>query len=331
MAWMKMKTAIVVGVSLLITAGTATVVVSTVNRGDVEARRILERTMEKYSKLQSYRCTGTTVEEISDARHVVINGTFSMTLGRPDVYRLELEQVGPFTTNRASLWADASGHYFKNLMSQDPAPLAPDGRSPVRYEMKLPFTGVAGIQHNLGGIADNMGGVTAIVPSMFYGAAIPKLNSDAWSTMSAAQGWIKSSLSEEPDESVDGIDCFVLSITTDEGKAWLWIGKQDGWVHQSRQRRNYKLPDMTDKEVIELLKENPSKPSLSVRKLKRRINEARRQVNETGKPATANFDLPKGQSGINTVTFHPLGFRVRTQTHQNIVLNENVSPADFAR
>lgn len=330
MAWMKMKTAAVIGVSMLLAAGTATAVFSTVNRGDAEARRILERTMEKYSKLQSYRGTGTTVEEISDGRHIVINGTFSMTLGRPDVYRLEYEQVGPFTTNRAGLWADASGHYFKNLMSKDPAPLAPDDRSPVRYEMKLPFTGMAGIQHNLGDLADSSGGVTAIIPSMFYGAAIPKLNSYVWSTMSAAQGWIKSTPSKEPDESVDGIDCYALSITTDEGKAWLWIGKQDGLIHQSCQRRNYKLSEMTDKEVIELLKENPSKSSLSVSKLKRRINEARRLVNETGKPATANFDLSNGQSGINAITFHPPGFRVRTQMHQNIVLNEDISPADFA-
>jgi hypothetical protein len=166
---------------------------------------------------------------------------------------------------------------------------------------------------------------------MFYGVAIPKLRSYVWSEMSAAQGWLESGPVKEQDESVDGVDCLVLSITTDEGKAWLWIGKQDGLVHQSRQRRDYKLSDATDKEVTDLMKDVSGTPRLSASELKRRINKARKTVNATGKPVTISLDLPQGKSGVNSITFHPPGFRVRTQTHQNIVLNEEISPADFAR
>lgn len=335
MVWLKAKLALGVTAGVLLASGTATVAISNAMQGDREARQILERTMAKYAALQTYRSSGITVEEIHDAAPKTINGTFTMQLARPDVYRVDYEQMGASLTNKASLWSDGSGHYFKNHMAQDPAPLAPDGHSPVRYENKLPFSGMEGLKQNLGDIGDVSGGATAIVPSMFYGVEIPKLSSYVWSTMCTVQGWLKSHPLKEPDETVEGVDCFVLSMTTDEGKAWLWIGKQDGLVHRCRQRRNFKLSETTDDEVNALMKEmeqtSGKPPTMSAKEIKRRLDEARKRVNASRQATTVSFDLPQGQSGLNAIMIHPPGFRVRTQTHENIVVNEKFTPADFTR
>ena len=313
MAWTKAKTVVVVTAGFLLAAGTATVAISSVTHGGREARQILERTLAKYAALQSYRSSGTTVEEIHDAALKTIHGTFTMQLDRPDLYRVDYEQVGASLTNKASLWSDGSGHYFDNHMSI--------GQGPVK---------MMSLQQNLGDISDVSSGVTAIVPSLFYGVEIPTLSSYVWSTISTVQGWLKSHPVREPDETVDGIDCFVLSITTDEGKAWMWIGKQDGLVHQSRQRNNSKLTDITEAQVMKFLKETPGKPSLSVKEFQKRINAAQKKATETGKPVKINFKILPGQTGLESITIQPPGFRVRTQTHRNIVAVEAGSPPPVA-
>ncbi|MEP6663823.1 MAG: hypothetical protein ABJC04_09185 [Verrucomicrobiota bacterium] len=136
---------------------------------------------------------------------------------------------------------------------------------------------------------------------------------------------------KEPDETVDGIDCFVVSAETDEGKAWLWVGKQDDLVHQSRQSLKEKLREVTDAELETMLAEIPGKPPLPIKEMKRRINDGRKKAATTMKPVTVVFSEKKGVSGLKFVTIHPPGFTVFTQAHTNIVVNQKFSPSDFAR
>lgn len=328
MAWTKAKTAVAVAAGVLLFGGAGVTLIGSAIRGDGEAQRIFERTLAKYAAMKSYDSSGTTVEDIGDGRQM--NGTFNVRLGRPDFYRLDYEQVAPNFTNKAIAWSDGSGHYFKNQMS--PVPVAPDGRSPVHSEQKSPFRGMTGLQENLGSIENVSGGVTAMLPSVFYDVAISSQNPGGITLRRwlPAQSWRPSGMHKEPDETVDGIDCFVMSFATKEGSAWVWIGKQDGLVHQSRQKIGYKLPEMTESEAAILLKAVHGAPTRSIQEVQKKVNAAREEASHTGKPVTVIFDKNPARFGLKSMTIQPPGFRVLTQTYRNIVLDERFTASDFA-
>ncbi|HEX9047167.1 MAG TPA: sigma-70 family RNA polymerase sigma factor [Verrucomicrobiae bacterium] len=332
MAWAKAKTAMAVAVGMVLCVGAGVALVDTTVRGDREARQILERSLARYAALKTYRASGSTTEQSGNGDGVQANGSFDLCLGRPDLYRLEYELTTSFFTNQANVWSDGSGHYFKNLRTDSPA-TAPDGKTAAR-ESRSPFQGMTALQQNLGSIADVSGGVAAMVPSMFYGIEIPPPVNNAWNAFTRSRGLHWHPV-RESDAAVGGVECFVLSITTGEaaapGKAWLWIGKQDYLVHQSREQIDFRLPAATDQEVADWLNQmkRAGRVTLTAAELKRRLNDGRKRASATMQPVTISFDLPKGQNGINSITVSPPGFRLRTQTYTNIVLDEKFASPDF--
>lgn len=330
MAWAKLKLALIAG--LFLAAGTSTVVMFVVDPGDSDARRILERTKLVYSQMRTYQSLGTTVEEIQDGRGIVMNGTFSMGLSRPESYHLEYEQVGPLTTNKAHVWANSNGHYFKNLIQPVASQPAGGGTAATRFDLRLPLSGTAAIQQNFGDTLDVSGGAATIVPSLFYDVAIPVGEFSTRGGKDLAKGWDVADPRKESDESIDGVECHVLSFNAAGEKVWLWIGKQDALVYQSRQRRVAELAEFTDREVtgwMAAIRGTSETPPLSVQELKRSLNAARRKVNATGKSVTVSFDVAPGHRGIHSVTFEPPGARVRTQKHSGIQMDGDLPAAGF--
>ena len=111
----------------------------------------------------------------------------------------------------------------------------------------------------------------------------------------------------------------------------MWIGKDDFLIHQSQQRIKSRLPEATDSEVKTILASIPGQPPVAVAEMKRRINAARRKASTEMKPVTVVFDTRPGISGLKSITVPPPGVRIRTQTHENIAVNQPFAPADFAR
>ena len=130
-------------------------------------------------------------------------------------------------------------------------------------------------------------------------------------------------LKEEADAKIGNVDCYVvssgmidLSQVPDIRKpgtasATLWIGKMDFLIHQCRIRYVEKV-DLSDQAIDEAIKRSlamqhkPATPEA--------IAALRPQMNEIMKQLQSSF-----KSGI-----------VYTQTHENIVVNQKFSPADFA-
>jgi RNA polymerase sigma factor (sigma-70 family) len=326
MAWTKMKNAIVVGASMILAAATISAVVSNTSR-DHDARQILERVRENYRSLSSYSSTGETIEEIDNK---IVTASFYMRLGRTNLYFVEYEQHAPSFTNKAAVWSDGSGDYFANdMVNKAPKPPG-SGVLNTNRIIKSPFPGSA---DNLSMIWDVSGGTTLIVPAMFFSIQIPTASEEnAWSKLVQPVTWDMASLVQKPDEKVGETDCHVLSIETDDGNALLWIGKEDFLIHQSQQRVKSKLSEATDSEVTAILTNLPgpqSLPPLPIGQMKRLINEGRKKAAATMKPATVIFSENKGTSGLKSMTIDPPSITMFTQTHENIVVDKKISPADF--
>jgi RNA polymerase sigma factor (sigma-70 family) len=326
MAWTKAKTAIVVGVIALLAAGTASVAVFDIGKQNREAMEILEHMSQKYASQSSYSSNGTTVEEIEKK---TITASFTMRLGRTNLYFVEYEQHAPTFTNEAAAWSDGSGDYFLNEWTNKT--LKAPGPGSVNMNKIHKFL-IPGPANNLGNTICNVsGGATIIVPSMFFGFPTPSLWS-SWSWLFDGTNWSsKTRFSKEPDEKVGDADCYVFSSGVDDkmiGKMTLWIGKEDFLLHKSRERLTDKLPEATDSEVKQL--EAAETPPLPIEEMKRRINEGQKKAMTTMKPVTVIFSTDN-KTGVKSMTIQPPNVIVFTQTYENISVNQNVSPSDFRR
>ncbi|GEM_PF-4342798 len=304
------------------------------NRGDHEARAILQKSIDTYAHLSSYRGTGRTIEVIG-TNH--ITGSFSISLARPDFYRVDYEQRASTYTNRGAVWFDGTNDFFANKMR---------GQT-----VKMPFRDP---WNNLGDIVEVSGGATASIPALFFKTQIPPMDLRGrspegalvarflhmipwvtrpigWNLLIQPAEWSRARLVKEPDAKINGVDCYVISARTDGGDATLWIGKSDSLIHQSRQNVRTKLPEATDAEISTLLAGIPGLPPLPPGEMKNRINDARKEATATGKPVTVIFSTNTTQSGLNWVTVNPPDAVVYTQTQDSIAVNEKLSPADLSQ
>ena len=135
----------------------------------------------------------------------------------------------------------------------------------------------------------------------------------------------------EKDATLGGADCYLVSSVMDLSKSpeigkpgtastTLWIGKKDSLIHQSRTKYVEKVDSSAasseqaiDDAIVKSLEmqKKPATPE-AIAAMRPQMREIMKQVQSTLKSGFA--------SGL-----------VFTQTHENIVVNETLSPADFTR
>ena len=174
---------------------------------------VLREMEARYESLGTFGATGKVVTEIgwtnggTNAPFASSSTTFSMKLARPDFYRIEWTQKMDFVfshfTRQAAAWSSGGGHFV----------LMPDGKVSrfLNRELVLKFA------------ADVAGGGPREASSLFFKKGKEKGPADSLKNPS-----------REPDEKIDGEDCYVVSADYPDGKEILWITRSDSFLKQYR-------------------------------------------------------------------------------------------------
>lgn len=202
MTWLKLKLAAGVGMAALLAGGAATVAISQTGNGDkLTTAEIFNRTQAAYASLTSYSDDGKSV--------AILNGTsfthtFSIKLGRPNLYRIEWEQpVQASYTNKGVVWSSGEGDFL--VMGERNA------RKESSKESALSSaTGISG-------------SAAATIPATFF-----KMN---WGNQ---LGGTVAGQKRQADEKVGDVDCYVFMSDLKGRAKTMWIGKQDFLIHQVR-------------------------------------------------------------------------------------------------
>ena len=207
MTWLKLKFAVGVGVAAILAGGAVAVALSGSNvdeTTDPAAEAILNKAFEKYASLSSYSDSGKSFTGVS-------TNTFSIKLGRPDLYRMEWDAVGTRSGFSGTAWSAGDGHFrfFKTW-----------GNSPGRYQR------MKGLGETFEFVANISGGAAFTIPPVFFGKTV----SDGFGLLGLCSNFLK-----RDDAKIGDVDCYVL---TGHLKSWrdlpvtLWIGKDDLLIHQ---------------------------------------------------------------------------------------------------
>ena len=221
MAWTKIKTTAVVGIAAILTIGTATVVVKTVHfrsaaTGDLSPAdsanvipaidrltpaQIVQKAQAKYASLSSYRDEGTIVSTIGSTH---VTTTFTTMLARTNLFRIAWAQSTGFSSVTGMVWsADHNG--FLQIQG-------------------APLHMLSDQQTALGAAAGVSGGAASTIPGSFF-------KSNWGNQLGAAARFAK----RQADQRIGGVDCYVLASSSARGiTATLWIGRDDGLIHQIR-------------------------------------------------------------------------------------------------
>src|SRR6185312_4962342 len=132
---------------------------------------------------------------------------------------------------------------------------------------------------------DISGGAPLIVPALFFETPIPANLSSAGklNLVLGASNPSKETVVMQPDQQIDGIDCHVILLKTDDETETIWVGKTDALIHQSQEAVKSKVDDMTDAEADQMLAGIPGNSNLPKIILKQRMNRARKEAAKTGK------------------------------------------------
>jgi outer membrane lipoprotein-sorting protein len=308
MTWLKLKFAIGVSVAGLLAGGAATIALSQINPGQLTAQNIAERSRDAYAALSSYSDSGIVVFEIGNQK---ITTTFNIRLQRPNQYRIDWNQASWLASTKGSVWSDGAGDY--SVMAD---PLGGNVPGQATKTKKMPD-----LKSNLALAAGGSGSSASTIPGAFF-------NQNVGDVFVAPVASGRHPLQREPDAQVGDIDCYVLSSTLDFSKipdnsgksgtasTTLWIGKTDFLIHQCRT----KYVEQADATPSDQAIDDAIKKSLEIQKkpvtpeamaaLRPQMTAIMKQVQASLK---TNF-----ATGV-----------VSTQTHENIVPNPKLSPADF--
>jgi RNA polymerase sigma factor (sigma-70 family) len=306
MTYAKLKLALGITAGILLAGGAVTVAISqTSDRNKLTSQEIAKQAQDAYATLSSYRDSGTVTTEISGQ---MMKLTFSIRLQRPNLYRVEWTNSMPSINASSShgiVWSAGNGDFLTlALLGQE------QNVTPTQYQ---------DAQTALAAATADSGGVSAIVPVKFF-------NQDLNDMLKIpASGF--SPLLRAPDEKAGGVDCFVISVIIDlttspdtskfpvnvkglkQVKTTLYVGKDDHLIHQTRQNidlgatPNLLMTDEQIKTIMEKAKQ-PATPE-AIAAFRAKMGAAM-----------------KGMQGQKIII---------TQTHENIVVNQKFSPADFAR
>ena len=304
MAWTKAKTALVAGAAVILAIGTTTVIVKkTVGSSNMTAQRIAQEAQSVYASLSSYSDTGKVVSKMGDQD---VTTTFSIKLQRPNLYRVDWTQTSGTDTSKGSVWSAGDGDFVMTSVGNDKSGM-PERKKDM-LEAVASATGVSGQA------------AATILTAFFeqnWGDALRVVASGRF--QSKKQG----------DEKVDGVDCYVVSSVIDSSSlpgqgnlpgnrgtvgtatTTLWIGKRDHLIHQTRTTmEGFSLPTGQ-------ISDSAARAAL------RKQNKAATPEAIAAYKAEMAKSIEQAQEALKS------GF-VFTQTHENIVLNNEYSVADFA-
>jgi hypothetical protein len=247
--------------------------------------------------------------------------TFNTRLARPNLYRIDWDQT---TGIKGAVWSAGAGDYLQVDAGTSPGPgavaaISASGLTNGSDPRKMPDRRAA--------LAKAVGltyGGASVIPGIFFNQNCG--DAFIWPAISGSHP-----LKQEPDATIDGVDCYVLSTEVDLSKepaaqkpgtesATLWIGKQDFLIHQSRTRYMEQMDEnaaTSDQAIDEACKKalamqnKPVTPE-AIAAMRPQMRTIMKQVQSTLKTSFKN--------GI-----------VTTQTHENISVNQNFSPSDFSR
>lgn len=200
---------------------------------------ILQKSAEKYKSLTSYSATGKTVSIIGAAEvnadkvleqgfqkpHNLVH-TFTIKLGRPDLYHIQWEQkVHAAYTQKGAVWSAGEGDFL----------LMGEARYSKMKNQAIALAAATGIS----------GGAAHTVPAAFFANTGPNLLRTL------------SDVSLEKEEKIDAEDCYVVAGRLGEQKMLFWVSKESFLI---RQRQlvlggNVSRPAMTDEMIKKTLKQ----------------------------------------------------------------------------
>src|ERR1035437_3507524 len=310
MTWLKIKFAAGVGLATLVAGGGATVAISqSVGGGNLTAQKIAAKSRDAYAALSSYSDSGTSVAEIGGQ---AVTTTYHIRLQRPNLYRIDWTQTTAQFTSKGVVWSDGSGDYMQVTVPD--FMMAATGQKQNDKPQKMP-----NMQMALARVAPLSASAASTIPGSFFRQQLGDF------VAPAASG--RYPLKMEQDAKVGDMDCYVvssdpidLSKVPDIGKpgtcsTLLWIGKQDSLIHQSRTTyveksdagaSSDKAIDDAIKKALQIQKK-PTTPEA--------IAAMRPQMKEIMKQVQGSLT-----AGV-----------VSTATHENITVNQKLSPADFAK
>lgn len=295
-----------IGAVILLAGSAATVTLVRTGRADRwTPQEIAQHSAQAYAALSSYSDSGTVVVESSVEPS---RTTFTTRLARPNRYRINWNQTIGAITRDGSVWSEGNGD-FMTSGPMGSATVPPPQRMNDRKQALATSAAVSGRG-------------TATIPEAFF-------DPNGGDTLAvAALG--RSELQKLRDEKVDGVDCSVFSSTIDlaklvaQGKTpkqlksvprtgktvtTFWIGKRDHFIHQMRtsvENFSFAFPHQSDTRIKSIL-EGQNKPATP----------------EAIAAWRTQMEAMMSQAQSTKIIF--------TATHEHIVANPKLSPADFAR
>ena len=307
MTYAKLKLALGITTAIILAGGVATVAISQTNGDDkLTPQEILTKSHDAYAALSSYSDSGTVVFELGSQ---TITTTFNIRLQRPNLYRIDWTQATGTYTSKGVVWSDGSGD---NLQITAPDFLtAATGWKNTDKPQKMPNMKTA-----LALATPLSSSAASTIPGTFFNQNLGDF------VEPAASG--RYPLKKENDAKVGDVDCYVVSSAMiDLSKVpdirkpgtvstTFWIGKKDFFIHQCRTKYVEK-EDSSDQALDEAIKKSLKMQNKPV--TPEAVATMRPQMKAIMEQLKSGFE-----SGV-----------VSTQTHENIVLNQKFSPADFAR
>jgi RNA polymerase sigma factor (sigma-70 family) len=308
MTYAKLKLALGITAGILLAGGATTVVISqTAGSGDdkLTAQEIARQSQDAYAALTSYSDSGTAVTEGGGQTN---STTFNIRLQRPNLYRMDWTQTGGSYTSKGVIWSEGNGDFFVMGAAGQEKNFQPQRE----HDMQQAFASATGVSSQ-----------ATSIPATFYKQPF----GDALGLPASG----RTQLQKLGDEKIGDVACYVFSSVMDpnrlpgQGKlpnnggqigtvtTTYWIGKRDHLIHQTRTSMvgaTINLPRQSDDNLKTILERQnmPATPEAIV---------ALRTQQETM--------MKQAQIAMKSSGF------VFIQTHENIVVNQKFSPADFAQ
>src|ERR1035437_1387372 len=304
MTYAKLKLAIGITAGILLAGGATTMVISQTSTDDKwTPQKIAKQSQDAYAVLTSYCDSGITVVEGGGENSKNI---FTTRLARPNLYRIEWTQTSGSKSSKGVVWSEGKGDFMVQGQADQAANAKPQKMNDAKQALSIS--------------AAVSGRGTSGIPETF-------LNKD-WDDALVVVALGRSELKKEKDETIGNVDCHVISsiINTSkmraEGKlpegmgemgtatstTLFWIGKKDHLIHQTQTSVDTAsvVLQMSDAAIKNMLEKQ-------------------------NKPATPEA-IAAWRTQMDAMMKQVQGAKyVFTETHENIVVNQKFSPADFTR